>query len=272
MSFKDLLVLGGAGTEPARTYGKWLSGVTGACLTGAIPVVGSSLPYGIQAELPDDIVARIRDDAEASATKAIQDFMNTMHESGAKAETIRFDAAAGDIGYPFSRVARCFDLSILSQPDPSGLDTTPIIEAALFGSGRPLVIVPYIRTRQEIKTVLVAWDGGVQAARAASDALPLLMLARHVQVVTIGGEENRPHHSVRDLARHLARHGVEVEVRLLCGGGIDVANVLLSHAADSGADLIVMGGYGHSRLRELVLGGTTREILRSMTVPVFMSH
>lgn len=272
MSFKDLLVLGGAGTEAARTYGKWLSGVTGAFLTGAIPVIESSFPSGISAELPKEVISRLRDDAEALATKAAQDFMDAMRESNTKAEIVRFDTLAGDMGYSFSRLARCFDISILPQPDPSGLDTVPVVEGALFGSGRPLIVVPYIPVRQEIKTVLVAWDGGIQAARAVSDALPLLMLARHVHIVTVGREEQRPHHSGRDLARHLARHGVGGEVKLLPGEGINVANMLLSHAADSSADLIVMGGYGHSRLREFVLGGTTREILRSMTAPIFMSH
>jgi nucleotide-binding universal stress UspA family protein len=152
------------------------------------------------------------------------------------------------------------------------MDTSSIIESALFGSGHPLLVVPYIRTSLEIRTALIAWDGGIQAARAASDAIPLLKYAQHVQIVTMGKEDKKPHHSGRDLSRHLARHNIDAEVRMLPGERIDVADMLLSYAADHGVNLIVMGGYGHSRLRELVLGGTTREILRSMTVPIFMSH
>ncbi len=272
MALKDLLVLGGAGTKAAVTYGVWLSGVTEAFLTGAIPVVEPSFPPGLAAELPDNLISRIRDEAADAATRATQEFADAARGSAVQTDVIKFAAVAGDIGYSFSRLARCFDACILPQPDPNGQDTTSIIEAALFGSGRPLLVVPYINVGQRIRTVLIAWDGGVQAARAASDAIPLLKYAEQVQILTVGVEEKRPHHLGRDLSRHLERHNIDTTVRALPDKEIDVANMLLSHAADHGADLIVMGGYGHSRLRELVLGGTTREILRSMTVPVFMAH
>lgn len=272
MALKDLLALGGTGTQAAVTYGVWLSGVTGAFLTGAIPVIEPSFPPGLAAELPDDLISRMREEAADAATRAVQEFTDAARDSTIQTDVIKFDATAGDIGYSFSRLARCFDACILPQPDPNGLDTTSIIESALFGSGHPLLVVPYIYVGQHIKTVLIAWDGGVQAARAASDAMPLLKYAEQVQIVTVGQEEKRPHHSGRDLARHLERHNIDTAVRTLPDKEIDVANMLLSYAADHGADLIVMGGYGHSRLRELVLGGTTREIIRSMTVPVLMAH
>ncbi|MBF9196948.1 universal stress protein [Microvirga terrestris] len=272
MALKDLLVLGGAGTQAAVTYGVWLSGVTGAFLTGAIPVIQPSFPPGLIAELPDDLVSRVRDEAADDATRAAQEFADAARDNAIQTDVIKFDATAGDIGYSFSRLARCFDACILPQPDPNGLYTTSIVEAALFGSGRPLLAVPYIYVGQHIKTVLIAWDGGVQAARAASDAMPLLKYAEQVQIVTVSKEEKRPHYSGRDLSRHLARHNIDTTVRTLPDEEIDVASMILSYAADHGADLIVMGGYGHSRLRELILGGTTREILRSMTVPVLLSH
>jgi nucleotide-binding universal stress UspA family protein len=144
----------------------------------------------------------------------------------------------------------------------------------LFESGRPIIIVPYIQKAPlKLDRVMVCWDGGRQAARAAADAMPLLKRAGRVEVVIVADESGKGDEIAgADMGQHLARHGLDVEVKRMVMGDIDVADVLLSHAADIAADLIVMGGYGHSRLREFVLGGVTRSILGSMTVPVFMSH
>jgi nucleotide-binding universal stress UspA family protein len=120
--------------------------------------------------------------------------------------------------------------------------------------------------------VLIAWDGGRPAARAVADALPLLALVDRVEIVTVNDASGDRHLPSENIARHLARHGIAVELKSVPRGDLDVANALLSYAGDAGADLIVMGGYGHSRLREIVLGGTTRTILQSMTVPVLMAH
>lgn len=273
MAFKDLLVLAGAGTEPASTYALWLAGACGATLTAAAPVTEPSVPAYVMVEMPDDVLDRIREDAEASAATALEAVATAAQRTGLTLETLRFKATPDSVGDVLARAARCYDLTILPQPDPTGVDTSDIVEAVLFGSGRPLMIVPYIRARPDIQRVLVAWDGGEPAARAVSQALPILEKARHVEILTIGADAgSRPFLSGHDLTRHLGRHGITAEPRHVVGSDIGVADLMLSHAADIGADLIVMGGYGHSRLREIVLGGATREILRSMTVPVLMSH
>ncbi|WP_114947467.1 universal stress protein [Microvirga calopogonii] len=273
MALKDLLVLTGTGTEAAGTYALSLSVTCGAHLTAAVPTIEPSLPPGLAAELPDHLLSRMKEEVEAAASRAVEEFARTAREADTSIDVVRFKATSGELGYSLSQVVRCFDAVILPQPDPDGTDTLDIIEACLFGSGRPLVIVPYIRVHPVIETILIAWDGGQPAARAVADALPLLVLAHHVEIIAIGkGEIENSHLSSRVLARHLARHGIQAEVRRLSVDDINVANMLLSHAADTDADLIVMGGYGHSRLREIVLGGTTRELLRSMTVPVLMSH
>jgi len=149
-----------------------------------------------------------------------------------------------------------------------------IIEAALFDSGRPVVVVPFVhREPFKLDRVLVAWDGGRLAARALGDALPLLRRAPAVDVVVVTTEPVKSDEIPgADIARMLARHGVAVELRRIGAAGISVADAILNDAAESAADLIVMGGYGRSRLREFVLGGTTRAILTSMTAPVLMSH
>jgi nucleotide-binding universal stress UspA family protein len=122
---------------------------------------------------------------------------------------------------------------------------------------------------------VVAWDAGREAARAVNDALPILRRAKAVTVLSINPQPSYDGYGEEpgaDLAVHLARHGVKVEVQHSKGEEIGVGNAILSRLADHGADLLVMGAYGHSRLRELVLGGATRRILQSMTVPTFMSH
>ena len=136
-------------------------------------------------------------------------------------------------------------------------------------------MVPYIQKRGlTLDRVFVCWDGGRTAARAIADAMPFLERAKAVDIV-IGrrGAQGR-HDEVTGakLSEHLARHGVKANVKRMSKGDIAIEDVILSYAADSGADFMVMGGYGHSRLREFILGGVTRGILASMTVPVLMSH
>jgi nucleotide-binding universal stress UspA family protein len=121
----------------------------------------------------------------------------------------------------------------------------------------------------------VAWDASREATRAVNDAIPLLASATTVTVLSVDPAIGRTEHGDvpgADIALHLARHGVNVRVEQTVSGGIGIGDLLLSRASDLGADLLVMGAYGHSRLRELVLGGATRTMLKSMTLPVFMSH
>jgi nucleotide-binding universal stress UspA family protein len=188
-----------------------------------------------------------------------------------RVETTSFGAAA-DI---FGQFARRFDLSIVGQANPDVVGPQNlVIEAALFQSGRPVVVVPYIqKTGLTLDRVLMCWDAGSQAARAIADALPFLHRAKAIEVVTVATEPLKSHDVPgADIARHLARHDLKVDLKRIVRGGVDVADTILSYAADVSADFIVMGGYGHSRLREVILGGTTRGLLSSMTIPTLMSH
>jgi nucleotide-binding universal stress UspA family protein len=154
------------------------------------------------------------------------------------------------------------------------MNDEPLIEGALFDSGRPVLVIPYIQSAGlNLAHVTVCWDGSRSAARAVNDAMPFLARAQAIDVVTVTGEKHKPQPLQNvNIAKHLARHGLSVELRTIAGSNVDVANAILSDAADRATDLIVMGGYGHSRLREFILGGATRGILQSMTVPTFMSH
>ena len=136
-----------------------------------------------------------------------------------------------------------------------------------------MIFVPYIQKAPlKLDRVMVCWDGGRAAARAIADAMPLLKRAGRVEIVIVANERGKQDEiEGADMGAHLSRHGLNVEVKRTMPGNTDVADVILSHAADADSDFIVMGGYGHSRLREFVFGGVTHKILRSMTVPV-LSH
>jgi nucleotide-binding universal stress UspA family protein len=164
--------------------------------------------------------------------------------------------------------------SVVGQPDTKAMTNDSVIEGALFDSGRPVLVVPYIQSAGlKLDRVTVCWDGSRSAARAVNDALPFLARAKAIDIVTVTGEKHKVdtlQHA--DIAQHLSRHGLRVELRTIAVGNLDVTNAVLSDAADRGADLIVMGGYGHSRFREFVLGGATRSMLETMTVPTLMAH
>jgi nucleotide-binding universal stress UspA family protein len=174
--------------------------------------------------------------------------------------------------------ARYADMTIVAQADPeaAGGPNRVLPEHLLLGVGRPILVVPYVGTFQTVgERVLVAWNASRAATRAVNDALPILQKATKVTVLTInpqGGVSGEGDVPGADLALHLSRHGVKAEASWVKADDIKVAPMLLSRASDLQADLIVMGGYGHSRMREIVLGGSTREILQTMTVPTLMSH
>lgn len=186
--------------------------------------------------------------------------------------------AAGDAARVACLHARHADFTVIGQPsddDAAVRARRDLAERLIFASGRPILMVPYAGTFPTAgDRVVVAWNGSREATRAVNDALPILQRARQVTVLTVNPHEEEDQGDVpgADIALHLARHGVTVEAAETVGHDIEVADILLSRLADGDADLLVMGAYGHSRLREMILGGATRHILRSMTVPVLLSH
>ncbi len=175
--------------------------------------------------------------------------------------------------------ARYADLLVIGQNDPgeaaSGI-SSDFQQRLPLRAGRPVLAVPYAREKRPVgDNVLVAWNASRESTRAVTDALPMLSAARQVHVAAFNpGRPGGAHGDVpgADIALYLSRHGVKVSVSQYQAADIDVGNDLLSRAADLDADLIVMGAYGHSRFAELMLGGVTRTILESMTVPVLLSH
>jgi nucleotide-binding universal stress UspA family protein len=216
-----------------------------------------------------------RDANRAAAEVAIEKFEAAVKREGLSAEHRLLEASLGSAANLFGRIARRFDLSVVGQMDPARIAPDNLfVESALFESGRPTIVVPYIQKHGlRLDRVLVCWDGSRSAARATADAMPFLQRGKAIEIITVSrGRSNEGEIPGADIGQHLARHGLKVEVKRLVAEDADVANTILSYAADCASDFIVMGAYGHSRLREFILGGATRGILESMTVPAFMSH
>jgi nucleotide-binding universal stress UspA family protein len=171
--------------------------------------------------------------------------------------------------------ARYADLVVLGQADPEGTGrgAALLLDDAIFYSGRPVLVVPHAGDFADIgRRVLVGWKAGREASRALHDALPLMAGAEKVTVLSVNPGGPPDHLPGAAIARHLARHGITAEAARADVAEVGDGDVLLNAAADLGADLLVAGAYGHSRLRELVLGGVTNTLLSRMTVPVLFSH
>ncbi len=263
------------GESATADYAVSLAAMLEAHIAGIAFVYDPIVPVSGMGYIPPEVIETQQVESQAAAQAAIDRFNAGTKRAGVSAEPLMLNASLAGAGDQFGRIARRFDLAIVGQapPERSALEEM-IAESALFDSGRPVIMVPYIQKAPvKLDRVMVCWDGSRPAARAIGDALPLLERAARVEVVIVTNERGKQDEIQGvDMGQHLARHGLNVEVERITGGDIDVADALLSHAADSSADFIVMGGYGHSRLREFVLGGVTHSILRSMTVPALMSH
>lgn len=172
--------------------------------------------------------------------------------------------------------ARYADVAIVARSAPAGGETPVVVpEWLVFASGRPVILLPRQAPSTLARRVVVGWDASREATRAVADALPFLARAEAVEVLVVDPEQHAGSHGPEpgaDIARHLARHGVPVEVRRVDSGGAPVSATLLARAAAFGADLLIMGAYGHSRLSELVFGGATRGVLQDAELPVLMSR
>jgi len=173
--------------------------------------------------------------------------------------------------------ARYGDLAVVARQDPGDQQVGPpgLVESLILTSGRPTIVLPPRCTATPIRRILVGWNAGREATRAVADALPLLVRADTVEVLVVDRNGHFAGHGEEpgaDVARHLARHGAQVEVRQLSSGGKDVGRLLLSRAAAFRADLIVIGAYGHSHLGEWIFGGVTRTALREAELPVLISR
>jgi len=275
--FKDIIVNLSAG-KSGKMVGDYAISVANrleAHITGIAIAFVPNIQRAGTAYLSVEKIEALQRDNEAAAETIVEWFAAATASAGISAEKRILRANMSDAADQFGRIARRFDLAIVGQVEPDGSPVQAMVcESTLFESGRPMIIVPYIQTAPlKLDRIMVCWDGSRPAARAIADAMPLLKRAGTIEVVSVTSERGKQDEiEGADIGHHLARHGLKVEVTRITRGELDVEDVLLSHAADSDADFMVMGGYGHSRLREFVLGGVTRSMLRTMTVPTLMSH
>ncbi|NRR32516.1 universal stress protein [Oxalobacteraceae bacterium] len=246
--------------------------LVGAAMTGLSQFAFQSMAMAPEAPVLGIDLSFLSERADA----ALAEFVSCIEACGVESyETRRIDdeAAAG-----LALQARYADLVVVGQPDPmeqSPLQAADLPQFVTLHCARPVLILPYAGQFSQVgQRPLLAWDGSMAATRAISAALPLLRRARKVTLAVFNASAAHPSHGAQpgaDMATYLARHGVQVEVLQQTTEG-DVGDALLSLAANIEADLLVMGGYGHTRIREVLLGGVTKTVLAGMTLPVLMAH
>jgi len=249
----------------ARTFDAYLAAVAFAYEPVLPAIVGGGIP--------ESVIEEQREENEKAAKTAVAQFEAVAKDI--QHETRIVPASLAGAADTFGEIARLYDLAIVGQSERDRVGPEElIVEGALFGSGRPILVVPAdYQGGMRLDRVLICWNGGRNAARATANAIPFLRRANGVEIVTVGTEvAAAAETSAADLSRHLGRHDIKAEVKRIEPGNLKVSAAILDYAGKSGAGMLVMGGYGHSRLREFILGGTTRGVLAAMTVPTLMSH
>jgi len=271
MALKDLLVDLSIDSEATRDVAIVLARQFGAHLVGLHVTETNMVPGYTSIEMRETLIKLSEQRVEEQVAAAKDKFERAV--AGASLST-EWRAVRGPAAGHLTLQARYADLVVVSQPEGMQRDT---VDHLLLAVGRPVLLVPRFGKFPEIgKRVLVAWDESRESARAINDAMPFLQTAASVTVIAVASQQDANagggSAASRDLSHHLARHGIKVESSYDISGELAVADILLSRASDLGSDLIVMGAYGHARIREIIMGGVTRSILQHMTVPILMSH
>jgi len=218
-------------------------------------------------------------DAHDLAQYSLDDFIQQMQKGGVEADSIMLECKESEAPEKLARLVRSYDLCILRQANPKKSNAdfiNDLTEGVLFSSGRPVMFIPYIGAHNiPCQRGMIAWDGSAAASRAVHDALPLLTQMQEVIILVVDAHqvEKSANNDPGDaLLAHLKSHSVNAKISHLSSDGTKTSTVILNAVADNGTDLLVMGGYGTPKLREMILGGVTRTFFDVMTVPVFMSH
>jgi len=284
--FKDILVHLDEGprsamrlkvaVDLARRQNAHLTGIFVLDIPGSDLFYGAGMPYAGGGGMTE-MVNSLRAESATRADSMAQQFKEAVRLQGLEGEWRQVE---GDTVALLALHARYADLTVLGQPNEDESFKGPSADAVLvnvmLASGRPVLAVPYAGEFERVgERVLIAWNASRESTRAVNDALPLLRGATAVTVLAVNPKHGIEGHGdvpAADIALHLARHGVKAEAAHTIAKDISEGDALLSYAADLGIDLIVSGGYGHSRAREMVFGGVTRTLLQEMTVPMLLSH
>jgi len=278
MSFKDIIVyIDGTEASKARVaFAVALAKAQSADLIGIAFAPKALLPlYGADVGLAD--MSGVLEVVKAQGEVALEGFKTCAAAGGVEAEGRLMQGMSEEFPHDFASLARQVDLTILGQPrdgDPL-IGQYALVERCLFASGRPVMIVPAAPAEMALDgTIVAAWDGSAEAARAFNDALTFLKPAKRVVLLVgvLDGAGDRAEPATDDMVAHLTRHGVNVEVTRVPASEGDIGRLILSQAKDVKADMIVMGAFHHSRWREFILGGVTLTMLEEATIPLFMAH
>lgn len=254
----------------AEAHGGRVVGLAAASQPAPIVAEGSSFAAGVWAEQAAE--------HERAAQRAADDFLAEMGRRGVPAEARVVGGFEDTAGAAFAVSARYADLSVIGARDAvaTRVLADSLIDGAVFDTGRPVLAIPKAGAAADLgRRPMLAWDGGPQAARAALDALPFLTRAQEVRVAvarTYFGMSRHGEEPGADVARWLAGHGARVTVEVLDPGPRRVPQALGEAALRHGCDMIVMGAFGHSRLREAIFGGVTSDLLSEPPLPLFLAH
>lgn len=282
MAFKDLLLTLTTYPEPtpiaAIDEAIDFATVVGAKISAIACGVKIRAPGSLLADLLLDLSAMAAAEAKKSSVNAealLTAFQDTAEKRDVFQERILEHCLVSEVPDLFIEHARLKDLTIVPVPAGEFFDQW-YAESIIFGSGRPTVVFPQTRKRADalnLDRVMVAWDFSRPASRAVADALPILEKAKQVIVVTVINEKViDTKRSDADLAKHLARHGVDAVLDIVDAGGRSIGEVLRSCVISQSADLLVMGAYGHSRVRDFILGGATKSMIAQPPLPILLSH
>ena len=278
-SFKDILalVLDADEDRAAVRAGQSLAAQFDAALTCAFLTALPDEPLAYEptvvAGIWAELLGRAREDANSERKKLAA----MLAQSDAAVEMRSAEALARDLGRVAAVHARYADLTVLTRPSDSGGEVRhELAEGVLFHSGRPALLIPPDHAGGSIgRRPLVAWDASREATRALGDSQPLIAQAECVTVVTVDAKPKAFGHGDQpgaNIGAHLSRRGHKVDVRNVASGGGSAAEAILNEARAVNADLIVMGGYSHARVRELLFGGATRDLLELSPFPLFIAH
>ena len=279
MEYKSLLVYldQGASNKERINTAIAIAKVHEAQLTG---VVVNALPASsILQKLGFGKGEALMEQQRIEAEEITEHFKQVAEQEGVQADTRIIECVEGRAAEKLARMARIFDLSIMRQANPDKANASFISELSeevMLSSGRPVFFIPYVGAHNiPCRRGLIAWDGSKAATRAIHDALPLLKMMKKVIILIVDADKIEHYADSKpgeELSRHLRIHGVNNEIRRLAKAEVSTSTIILNELSDSGADILIMGGYGTPKLREIMLGGVTRTMFECMTVPVFMSH
>lgn len=276
-SLRDITVIVDLnGERRAVTLAAELARASGAHLTGVSTAFDPLVPvYTASAPLPTEFIVAAHEQAVADAKAAADAFAGMAANAGVTAETRIVESISGDGLASVVRNCILTDLAVVGQDNPDHPEPVraALIEALLFQAGLPVLLVPYSGAATlSADRAVIGWNGSAAAGRSVRAAMPMLSQAKNVVVVVVDEGGRMSGEAGADLGAYLARHDIDVSVRIVPAGSGGAGATLLDFAVADGAGWLVMGAYGHSRIREFLLGGVTRHILATATLPVLMSH